>query len=170
MKKIIILVILLIIATAILAVNTVTGDEGNKIQIKNILGLEKSSYKYNTLCDITSDPDQYASAFITAMFGMKGGMHNDNKYLIQFFKTDELMSKLGFTPDMVFGIEDKREDGRILARNYDPIFYDTAYWSVPIWHIMGINPEIVNLLTSMRDGTPLNMSYLEMQTEFSKCQ
>lgn len=161
---------LLVIATAVLTVNTVTGDEGNKIQIKNIVGLEKSTYKYNTLCDINSISEEYPTLFFITFWEMRGGMHNNNEHLIEFFKTDKMMSMMDLTPDMIFGIEDKLEDGRRLARNYHPIFYDGGYWAVPIWHIMGMNPEIVDLLTSMRDGSPLNLSYLEMQSELLKCQ
>lgn len=171
----VILLAILVIAITFLIVSY---EEENDLGIKNILGLENeirtslgiSTYKYNTLCDIKFISEEYPTLFFITFMEMRGGMHNNNEHLIEFFKTDKFMSMMDLTPDMIFGIEDKREEGSVLARNYDPIFYDGGYWAVPIWHIMGINPEIVDLLTSMRDGSsPLYIS-LEIQSELEKCQ
>ena len=169
-------VILLTILVSVITLLIVFYDEGNEIGIKNILGLENeiktnlgiSSYKYNTICDVKSMPEGFNLAVIRIMFEIQGGMHNDNEYLIQFFKTDELMSRLGYTPNMVFGLENIYDD-KINSFNQDPIFSDPTYFAPVILQIMDVNPKVIDMLMSIKERTPTEF-FIDMQSELQKCQ
>ena len=98
------------------------------------------------------------------------GIHNDNKHLIEFFKTDELLSLMNATPEMVFGkqVAPSSAFGG-LGPNYDPIFYDAMYWSPVIHDIFDVNPKVSDVINIR--STDTERSYLErIYTEKAKCQ
>jgi len=133
--------------------NTLVVDSSEiKIKIPSL-----TTYKYNSICDLGNTPKEIMMSGLPVVYEIMSGLHNDNKYLINFFKTDELLSTLNLTPNMVF--DTKEPSNGSLRSNIDPIFYDSMFFMPTAHKIIGVNPDIIDMLKFHKEDTEI--SYAE---------
>lgn len=135
-KKVSIPIIILVISISFVTVNFVAQAENSKREIP-IIG---NSYKYNSICDINDLEKFMMSEVWATTMQITGGFYNDNPKVIDFFKSNELLSKLELTPQELFK---KIETTNTLSPNYDPILSDVMFWMPLTLDVMEASPELI---------------------------
>lgn len=132
-------------------------EESNK---ENQISTLFSTHKYNTVCDLGATPKEIMEKPLSTTFEIQGGIHNDNKYIIEFFKTNEIIGSLNINPDQIYG-----ENGNA---NYDPIFFDVMFLMPVSLQIMDASPELIKTLSVVKDES--QYSYMQrIVSQLNKC-
>ncbi len=131
-------------------------ESNNENQITTLF----NTHKYNTVCDLGATPKEIMEKPLSTTLAILGGSYNDNKYLIEFFKTNELIGNLNISPHQIYG-----ENGN---PNYDPIFFDVMFLMPVSLQIMDASPELIKTLSFNKDES--QYSYMQrFVSQLNKC-
>jgi len=159
--KLLIILAIAIVAGIILSAFIIMNDQ-TILQKPITTTTSTTSHKYNTVCDLGATPKEIMEKPLSTIFEIMGGMHNDNKHLIEFFKTNEFLSKLNITPGQIY------QESNSIGANYDPIFYDMMFLMPVSLQIMDASPELIKILNVVKDES--QNSYMQrIVSELNKC-